>query len=118
MADLSNYRAILISRGAATVEAFCSGEREPGPASLAGNVRNWTERPRRGAAGCVGFFVLEDESGTMEALVFSEQVARLRPVLTSDQPVLLTGTVADEGETGRGPFRIVVEHAIALRDLS
>ena len=68
---------------------------------VAGIVEGYRERPTK-AGSKMAFFVLEDASFRVEVIVRPKFLEGAREVLTSGEPVLLSGQVQFEGERGGG----------------
>src|SRR6185295_13456173 len=75
---------------------------------LAGVVVDFQERPMKSGNGKYAFFKLEDQHGQIDLMVGSKKLDEFRPVLTGDEPLLVTATVdapMGEGETARERLR-------------
>src|SRR5690606_29397643 len=64
-------------------------------ASVAGMVENYQERLfRGGAGGKAAFFEIEDLSGRVKAKLRGDRIDTYAPLLTGNEPVLVTGKVS------------------------
>jgi DNA polymerase-3 subunit alpha len=81
---------------------------------IGGVVSEYKEKATRSGSGKVAFFRLEDQYGSVEAVVFPKTVEKFRQVLTSDEPILIQGKVNDEGEDGKVNYKLIVDNAISL----
>jgi DNA polymerase-3 subunit alpha len=99
-----------LRRFASAITANCT---ERGPRSeviLGGVISEYQERVIKNGTGKYAFFKLEDQHGTIEFHVASAKLAEFREVLTSGEPLLVTGTVDapfGEGETARERLRFM-----------
>ena len=114
---LDRYRADLCRYASATTQDFTEGLRSPGEASIGGVVAAYRERPTRRGDGKLAFFQLEDTHGQLEVIVFPKTFERLRHVLVSDEPLLCTGKVVDEGEGENHAWRMLLEEAVPLAEI-
>jgi len=62
----------------------------------------------------MAFFMLQDQYGQVEVVVFPKTYEKVRDTLTSDEPLLCTGRVVDEGEDGQHDFRFHLSDAMPL----
>lgn len=81
---------------------------------VGGVVTEWKEKPTKSGNGRVAFFKLEDQFGKIEVVVFPKSLDRFREVLTSDEPVLCTGTVKEEGDADKSSFKFLLDNVISL----
>jgi DNA polymerase-3 subunit alpha len=83
---------------------------------LGGVVSEYQERVIKNGTGKYAFFKLEDQQGTIEFHVSSNKLNDFREVLTSGEPLLVTGTVDapfGEGETARERLRFTEAKLLA-----
>jgi DNA polymerase-3 subunit alpha len=83
---------------------------------LGGVVAEYQERVIKNGTGKYAFFKLEDQQGTIEFHVSSTKLNDYREVLTSGEPLLVTGTVDapfGEGETARERLRFTEAKLLA-----
>ncbi|MBW1807018.1 MAG: DNA polymerase III subunit alpha [Deltaproteobacteria bacterium] len=66
--------------------------------TLAALVAGMRERPLKNGTGRMAALTLEDLEGTCEAIVFSKEFAEYEKLLKSEEPLLLIGSVAMEGD--------------------
>lgn len=114
---LDRYRADLSRYANATTADFAEGKRGPGDSAIGGVVASYRERVTRRGDGKLAFFQLEDTTGQLEVIVFPKTFEKVRPILVSDEPILCTGKVVDEGEGGQHAWRMLLEDATPLAEL-
>jgi len=114
---LDRYRADLSRYANATTTDFAEGRRPAGEAAVGGVVSAYRERPTKRGDGKLAFFQLEDQSGQLEVVVFPKTFEKVRAVLVSDEPLLCTGKVVDEGEGEQHAWRMLLEDATPLAEL-
>ncbi len=73
-------------------------EAPKGDVSLAVMVTGLRERSLKNGGGRMAVLSVEDLEGAAEAVVFSKEYAQFEALLKSNEPLLLTGTVAIEGD--------------------
>lgn len=90
---------------------------------IVGTVEGYRERIFKDSGGKVAFFDLEDLTGRVTCRMRGNQIDTYAPVLTSGDPVLLTGKVSfpfreSDGEEDEGPREptIFVNEAVRLSD--
>ncbi|NOZ87371.1 MAG: DNA polymerase III subunit alpha [Deltaproteobacteria bacterium] len=71
---------------------------------IGGIVENYRERPAKNGLGRNAFFFLEDLTGRIEVLVFSNVYVQYGKVLESDDPLVVTGRILLEGSS-ENPIR-------------
>jgi DNA polymerase-3 subunit alpha len=88
-----------------------------------GMVEGYREKVFKGGGGKLAFFILEDQSGRIEVKVRQNQIETYASVLTSGEPVLVSGKVSfpqqDEGEeadTGPREPTLLLDEAVPLAD--
>ena len=114
---LDRYRADLSRYASATAIDFAEGRRPPGEAAVGGVVAAYRERPTKRGDGKLAFFQLEDQFGQLEVVVFPKTFEKVRSVLISDEPLLCSGKVVDEGEGDQHAWRMLLENAVPLAEL-
>jgi DNA polymerase-3 subunit alpha len=114
---LDRYRADLTRYANATTVDFAEGRRPAGEAAVGGVVSAYRERPTKRGDGKLAFFQLEDQNGQLEVVVFPKTFERVRAVLVSDEPLLCSGKVVDEGEGDQHAWRMLLEEATPLAEL-
>jgi DNA polymerase III subunit alpha len=82
--------------------------------SVGGVVQGLRVRPTKDGTGKVAFFNLEDQYGILEVIVFPKTFLKVESVITSDEPILVTGKVKDEGDAENRQFRLLMDSAIPL----
>ena len=114
---LDRYRSDLSRYATATTSSYEEGDKQPGDASIGGVVAAYRERPTRRGDGKLAFFQLEDERGQIEVVVFPKTFEKVRHILVSDEPLLCSGKVVDEGEGEQHAFRLLLDNAVPLAEL-
>jgi DNA polymerase-3 subunit alpha len=114
---LDRYRADLSRYASATTADFHEGRRAAGEAAIGGIVAAYRERPTKRGDGKMAFFQLEDQSGQIEVVVFPKTFERVRQILVSDEPLLCSGKVQDEGDGEHHVYRLLLEDAQPLAAL-
>jgi DNA polymerase III subunit alpha len=88
----------------------CFEKGERAEVILAGVVTSYQERPMKNGTGKYAFMTLEDHTGQVEYIVNSKKVDDFRELLSSDDPLLVTGTVDapfGDGEAVRERLRFM-----------
>jgi len=90
---------------------------------VGGMVEGYRERIFKGGGGKVAFFTLEDTQGRVEVKVRQNQIERYAAVLTSNEPVLISGKVsfpmtdeADDFDAGPREPTLLLDEAVPLSD--
>jgi DNA polymerase-3 subunit alpha len=99
-----------LKRFANATTANCTERGPRAEVILGGVVGEYQERVIKSGTGKYAFFKLEDQVGTIEFHVASAKLDGYREVLTSGEPLLITGTVDapfGEGETARERLRFM-----------
>ncbi len=112
---LDRYIADLRRLGAVPVENL-SAKSDRAPVQVGGVVCDYRDRPLKSGHGRMAFFSLQDLTGQVEVVCFSKPFAVYEPLLKSDEPLLIKGTVAFEGE-GEQVLRLHMAEAIPLNQL-
>jgi DNA polymerase-3 subunit alpha len=98
---LDAYRAALRRMGAIPSNQMeARAQQGPGRVRVAGSVVSVKERPTR-TGGRMAWLRLSDGGGSFEVTLFSEILARVRPLLAAGTAVLATVDLRMEGETLR-----------------
>ncbi len=113
---LDRYRADL-DRFKATPCAEVERKEDRAEISLGGVVVDFRERPLKSGTGRMAFFKLEDHTGQVEVVCFSKPFAEFEQALKSDEPLLVTGNVAIEGEGDAISRRVHMREATRIADL-
>ena len=91
---------------------------------VGGMVEGYRERVFKGGGGKIAFFVLEDTNGRVEVKVRQNQIETYAHVLTSGEPVLISGKVSfpmtddsnEDVETGPREPTLMLDEAVPLAD--
>ena len=113
---LDRYREDL-TRFRATPAADVEAKEDRAEISVGGVVVDYRERPLKSGNGRMCFFKLEDITGQVDVVCFSKPFAEFEEVLKSDEPLLVTGTVAIEGEGESVARKIHLKSVEQLRNL-
>ena len=62
-------------------------------------------------------FMLEDAEGTLEVIAFPKTFEKVRHVLVSDEPILCSGAVKNEGSAEAPEWKMLLESAAPLSEL-
>jgi DNA polymerase-3 subunit alpha len=115
--DLSRYASASTADLAKHARpAAAPGQRRDDDAevSIGGIVSEYRERPTKSGSGRMAFFFLQDQYGQVEVIVFPKTYEKVRDILTSDEPLLCTGRVVDEGEGEQKELRFHLSDAMPL----
>ncbi|MBI4510104.1 MAG: DNA polymerase III subunit alpha [Deltaproteobacteria bacterium] len=82
--------------------------------SVGGVVTEYKDKPTKSGNGRVAFFNLEDQYGKVEVVVFPKVFEKVHSILTSDEPLLCTGKIKDEGDAEKADLRFILDGAIPL----
>lgn len=113
---LDRYRADL-ERFKATPASDVANKEDRGEINVGGVVVDYRDRPLKTGTGRMAFFKLEDHTGQVEVVCFSKAFAEYEPVLKSDEPILVTGNVAIEGEGEAVTRKIHLREAVKIADV-
>ena len=81
---------------------------------MAGVITSLRERPVKSGEGRMAFFQLEDHFGETEVICWSKTYPELAEVLTSDDPILISGTVKVDGDGEDKMWKLVANSAQPL----
>jgi DNA polymerase III subunit alpha len=113
---LDRYRADLARYANASTSDFINDRRGTGDAAIGGVVSQYREMITK-KGDKMARFVLEDAEGSMEVVAFPKTFERVRHVLVSDEPILCTGTVKNEGTAEAADWKMLLESAQPLAEL-
>jgi DNA polymerase III subunit alpha len=113
---LDRYRGDLQRYASATTSDFPAGKRGPGDASIGGIVSQYREMITK-KGDKMARFMLEDAEGTLEVIAFPKAFEKVRHVLVSDEPILCTGAVKNEGNTESPEWKMLLETCAPLSEL-
>jgi DNA polymerase-3 subunit alpha len=118
---LDRYGSEFSRLGAASTGSFA--EMKPwSQVRAAGMVEGYREKIFKGGGGKVAFFILEDQSGRIEVKVRQAQIETYAHVLTSNEPVLVSGKVSfpqtDDDDADAGPREptLLLDEVVLLAD--
>jgi DNA polymerase-3 subunit alpha len=113
---LDRYRGDLLRYASATTSDFLAGKRGVGDASIGGIVSQYREMITK-KGDKMARFMLEDAEGTLEVIAFPKTFEKVRHVLVSDEPILCTGAVKNEGNAESPEWKMLLESAAPLSEL-
>ena len=113
---LDRYRGDLQRYASATTSDFPAGKKGVGDASIGGIVSQYREMITK-KGDKMARFMLEDAEGTLEVIAFPKTFEKVRHVLVSDEPILCTGAVKNEGNAESPEWKMLLESAAPLSDL-
>jgi DNA polymerase-3 subunit alpha len=113
---LDRYRGDLQRYASATTSDFPAGKKGPGETSIGGIVSQYREMITK-KGDKMARFMLEDAEGTLEVIAFPKTFEKVRHVLVSDEPILCTGAVKNEGNAESPEWKMLLESAAPLSEL-
>ncbi|HSK03103.1 MAG TPA: DNA polymerase III subunit alpha [Kofleriaceae bacterium] len=113
---LDRYRGDLQRYASATTSDFPAGKKTAGDASVGGIVSQYREMITK-KGDKMARFMLEDSDGTLEVIAFPKTFEKVRHVLVSDEPILCSGAVKNEGNAESPEWKMLLESAAPLSEL-
>jgi DNA polymerase-3 subunit alpha len=113
---LDRYRGDLQRYASATTSDFSGGRRGPGDNAIGGIVSQYREMITK-KGDKMARFMLEDAEGTLEVIAFPKTFEKVRHVLVSDEPILCSGAVKNEGNSEAPEWKMLLESAAPLSEL-
>ena len=113
---LDRYRGDLQRYASATTSEFLAGLRNVGTHSIGGIVSQYREMITK-KGDKMARFMLEDAEGTLEVIAFPKTFEKVRHVLVSDEPILVSGDVKNEGNSEAPEWKMFLETAAPLSEL-
>jgi DNA polymerase-3 subunit alpha len=113
---LDRYRTDLVRYASAATSDFVAGKRGVGDASVGGIVSQYREMVTK-KGDKMARFMLEDAEGALEVIAFPKTFEKVRHVLVSDEPILCTGSVKNEGNAESPEWKMLLELAAPLSEL-
>jgi DNA polymerase-3 subunit alpha len=113
---LDRYRGDLQRYASATTSDFPAGRRGVGENSIGGIVSQYREMITK-KGDKMARFMLEDSEGTLEVIAFPKTFEKVRHVLVSDEPILCSGQVKNEGSSEAPEWKMLLESAAPLSEL-
>jgi len=110
---LDRYRGDLQRYASATTSDFPAGRRSAGEHSVGGIVSQYREMITK-KGDKMARFMLEDSEGTLEVIAFPKTFEKVRHVLVSDEPILCSGQVKNEGNAESPEWKMLLERAEPL----
>jgi DNA polymerase-3 subunit alpha len=113
---LDRYRGDLQRYASGTTSDFAAGRRGVGDNSIGGIVSQYREMITK-KGDKMARFMLEDAEGTLEVIAFPKTFEKVRHVLVSDEPILCSGAVKNEGNAEAPEWKMLLESAAPLSEL-
>jgi DNA polymerase-3 subunit alpha len=113
---LDRYRGDLTRYTTATASDFSAGAKAAGEHAIGGIVSQYREMITK-KGDKMARFMLEDAEGTLEVIAFPKTFEKVRHVLVSDEPILCSGQVKNEGTTDAAEWKMLLEAAQPLSEL-
>ncbi|HEX5060509.1 MAG TPA: DNA polymerase III subunit alpha, partial [Kofleriaceae bacterium] len=113
---LDRYRGDLTRYATATTSDFAMGARSAGEHSIGGIVSQYREMITK-KGDKMARFMLEDAAGTLEVIAFPKTFEKVRHVLVSEDPILCSGQVKNEGTSESPEWKMILEGAAPLSQL-
>jgi len=113
---LDRYRGDLQRYASAATSDFGLGSKSQGEHSIGGIVSQYREMITK-KGDKMARFMLEDAGGTLEVIAFPKTFEKVRHVLVSDEPILCTGQVKNEGTAEASEWKMLLESAAPLSQL-
>jgi DNA polymerase-3 subunit alpha len=113
---LDRYRGDLQRYASAATSDFGLGAKSQGEHSIGGIVSQYREMITK-KGDKMARFMLEDAGGTLEVIAFPKTFEKVRHVLVSDEPILCTGQVKNEGTAEASEWKMLLESAAPLSQL-
>jgi DNA polymerase-3 subunit alpha len=113
---LDRYRSDLTRYATATTSDFSMGARSQGEHSIGGIVSQYREMITK-KGDKMARFMLEDSAGTLEVIAFPKTFEKTRTNLVSDEPLLCSGQVKNEGNSDAPEWKMLLESAAPLSQL-
>jgi DNA polymerase III subunit alpha len=113
---LDRYRGDLMRYATATSADFAEGKRGAGDQSIGGVVGQYREMITK-KGDKMARFVLEDATGGIEVICFPKTFEKVRHVLVSDEPILCTGEVRNEGTAEQAEWKMMMNDAAPIAEL-
>ncbi|HLL21838.1 MAG TPA: DNA polymerase III subunit alpha, partial [Kofleriaceae bacterium] len=107
---LDRYRGDLQRYATAATGDFLAGKKGVGDASIGGIVSQYREMITK-KGDKMARFMLEDSEGTLEVIAFPKTFEKVRHVLVSDEPILCTGAIKNEGGAESPEWKMLLESA-------
>jgi DNA polymerase III subunit alpha len=113
---LDRFRGDLQRYATASTSEFLAGAKNPGEHSVGGIVSQYREMITK-KGDKMARFQLEDAEGSLEVIAFPKTFEKVRHVLVSDEPILCSGTVKNEGTIEASEWKMFLEKADPLSEV-
>ena len=112
---LDRYRGDLVRYATAATGDFVGERKAVGEHAIGGVVSQYREMITK-KGDKMARFALEDAEGTLEVIAFPKTFEKVRHVLVSDEPILCTGTVKNEGTSEAPEWKMILDAAAPLSE--
>jgi DNA polymerase-3 subunit alpha len=113
---LDRYRGDLARYATATTSEFLAGAKHVGEHAVGGIVSQYREMITK-KGDKMARFQLEDSEGSLEVIAFPKTFEKVRHVLVSDEPILCSGAVKNEGTSDAPEWKMLLEKADPLSEV-
>jgi DNA polymerase-3 subunit alpha len=113
---LDRYRGDLARYATAATSEFPAGRKPQGDHAVGGVVSQYREMITK-KGDKMARFQLEDSEGSLEVIAFPKTFEKVRHVLVSDEPILCSGQVKNEGSAEAPEWKMLLEAAQPLSEL-
>jgi len=115
---LERFEAELPLYGRTNIEKVANGKgvSSHDEVTLTGVVSEMSERALSSGDGRMAFVTLEDRTGRIEVLVFSDPFEQYEEVLKSGDPVMIRGSVMEEGDGDAVDWKVKADYIEKLID--
>jgi DNA polymerase-3 subunit alpha len=113
---LDRFRSDLTRYATASTSEFLAGTKNVGEHSVGGIVSQYREMITK-KGDKMARFQLEDAEGSLEVIAFPKTFEKVRHVLVSDEPILCSGTVKNEGTVEASEWKMFLEKADPLSEV-
>jgi DNA polymerase-3 subunit alpha len=113
---LDRYRGDLVRYATAATSDFVAGRKAVGEHAIGGVVSQYREMITK-KGDKMARFQLEDAEGSLEVIAFPKTFEKVRHVLVSDEPILCSGQVKNEGNAEAPEWKMLLEAAQPLSEM-
>jgi DNA polymerase-3 subunit alpha len=113
---LDRYRGDLLRYATAAASDFLAGRKTVGEHAIGGVASQYREMITK-KGDKMARFQLEDAEGSVEVIAFPKTFEKVRHVLVSDEPILCSGQVKNEGNAEAPEWKMLLEDAQPLSEM-
>jgi DNA polymerase-3 subunit alpha len=115
---LERFEAELPLYGRTKIEKVSNGKgvQNHDEVTITGVISEMSERALKSGDGRMAFVTLEDRTGQIEVLVFSNQFEEYEEVLKGGDPLMIRGSVMEEGDREATAWKVKADHIETLID--